>query len=329
MGDDELEVVYHNVPRRLLMYASLHGLIQFRFFPLLALIFFAIFSIIIFFALLYLRIQAECGLDLHSFVDAWLFSVLVHFKAVLSSSYPDAVFWHGCPVGVASLFSQLFIGNILMSVLLSSLVFNFQSLARRSISLFTTLTLGRRLTVTSQPDGDTHLTVCIVELNEMEKRKVTGIKLNLFAFDPQQGVVQSIATNVDVGEAPVPLDVDVLLPVDVAGAQPYGDCQVCGQQCETMQQLRMHMSAQSDKQHQTLIPNSPPRLSSEQIVQNLRKRGFEIIVIAEGQDAVTTDRIQVQKIYRNLEISSSQKPVSSAAHFVPIDGLSVDYARFL
>ena len=331
VGDAELEIVYQRVPRKLLIYGSFYSLIQFRFFPFLALILSGIVAIIFTFAWFYLQIQAECGLHLNSFVDAWLFSVLAHFKAVLSSHEKEAIFWHGCPKGAAALFSQLFIGNILMSVLLSSLVFNFQSLSRRSISRFTTLTMGRRLMV-DKTEAGIDLVLPLVELNEMHKRKVTGMKCHFYVFDPMTGgKVRSLAADVEIGEAPLPCDVRIALPTDLltgeSGRQSVAsfDCPVCGKQADSANLLRKHAEAQSDAEHGSLIPNLPAPLNFtvDETLGALRGRRLEFVVIAEGQDAVTTDRIQVQKIFRHFEL------VPLVKQNVVSPGPAVDYSGFL
>jgi hypothetical protein len=315
VGDEEFHIEYVNVPSRMFWYDSFHSLIQFEFFPLLVLILSLILLLILFFAIVYLSISDECGLHLSNLSEAWLFALLVHFKTVLSSADPDAMFWHGCPSGIAGLFGQLFIGNILMSVLLSSLVFNFQSIARRNKSLFTTITMGQEIHIAASSKMDSFdMILPVVEMNESEIRKVTGVVASVFVFDPVRSRTISLATNVPL-QVTVPTELRVEIPRSLYSETPTTEisveCKVCGKECTDQSSLILHANSLRDQEHEEFSQEvigwsqNDEKVNVSEVASRLRRDELEFIVIVEGSDPVTNDRIQVQKIYRNF----STKPL--------------------
>lgn len=317
MGDSEMHIEYHNVPKRLLIQGALHTLIQFRFFPLLAVILGGVILLIASFAGVYLAASNACGLDLNSYKDAWLFSMLVHFKSVLSPVKQQSRFWNGCPEGCTALFFHLFVGHILGSVLLSSLAFNFQSISRRSVSLFTTLTMNRTASVkledrsiSSGPQA--FLLLDVVELNEAAQRKVSDVKANVFVLDPTDSTIRNILCNKSMEAVFIPQQLKIPIPMDLVInnytlAEKNSSCSVCG---KTLQNslLAKHLSSCEDDSHASAQKafvaelKALPALRIDDVVGKLRRREVEFIVILEGCDPITTDRVQVQKIFRRTDI---------------------------
>ena len=334
VGDDELHIEYYNVPRRLLFQGAVHRLLQFKFFPLLLLIVSALLLLIGLAAGLYLSVSESCRLDLHSYKDAWLFAVLAHWKSVLGPAKPEARFWHGCASGSSALFFHLFVGNILASVLLSSLAFNFQSISRRSISMFTTLTMGRRARIGSCATGNFWLSISIVERNEANYRKVSNVVANVFLFDPAEGTVKTIAINERIGDVFLPQELRIEIPF-FAEKKIDRNCTICGKSCPD---LIKHLNSMTDVQHRRSLSNNVQLatadillLSSADIVRSLRSRQVQFIVILEGSDPITTDRVQVQKIFRNFELVA-EKMGDDALSVVSTEwdgSINIDYKSFL
>jgi hypothetical protein len=332
VGDSELHIEYYNVPRRLLLQGTLHSLIQFRFFPLLLVIISTILLLVSIFAGLYLSVSEDCGLELSAYKDAFLFAMLANSKTVLGPADPTRRFWNGCVTGGTVFFFHLFCAQILTSVLLSSLAFNFQSISRRSISMFNTVTMGQRMRVSKEFSGEevkAFLNVSVVELNEASYRKVAKVTANVFMFDPADGSVKTIAVNQTIGEVFLPQNLQIELPSYVLdSSRPKSqECDVCGKDCEG--KLRKHLQSMTDPKHKSVLSNFPILAlpAVENIVKSLRERQLQFIVVIEGSDPVTTDRVQVQKIYRSYEIVSDGNDTS-----VSIDDdnrLSVDYKTFL
>ena len=348
VGDNEFHIEYHNVPRKFLMFDTFHSLIQFQFFPLLVVILSLILLFIFIFAAIYLGVSDACGLELNSMSEAWLFALLVHLKSVLSSAKPGAQFWHGCAAGIPPLFSQLFIGNILMSVLLSSLVFNFQSISRRNKSLFTTITIGQNIGIAADENSEENefiLTLPVVELNESETRKVTGVIANVFVFDPKQQSITALATNVPL-EVTVPADLTVSLPewlyapptqlrTRQAATINTKWCEVCGKSFGKKHQLQAHLWSNPDEEHQEVLKEFSmisqavgEKASCAEVVNRVRRHQLEFIVIIEGSDPITSDRIQIQKIYRNFSIVDGSRKTSRGIN--EEDGVAeIDYRTYL
>ena len=343
VGDDEFHIEYHNVPNRLVLYDSFHSLIQFEFVPLLFLIVALILAFVCIFALIYMGISDQCGLDIHNFNDAWLFALLVHFKSVLNPADEKSAFWNGCTDGMVSLFAQLFIGNILMSVLLSSLIFNFQSVSRRSKSLFSTLTMGQSVSViVNESSNAAALSLPVVELNESDTRKVTNVVANVFVFDPNSISVKALASNVPL-LVTLPTQIDVQLPTALYHSNTRASlpkltdftdfsCEICGKQYGQRDRLVAHLSATEDEDHAELLQDLSASITAEhqlgatEIVNRIRHRELEFIVIIEGTDPLTTDRIQIQKIFRKYNIVDRTGPCATSEK----DGLAeIDYRSYL
>jgi hypothetical protein len=342
VGDAEMHIEYHNVPQRMLWTGAIHSLIQFNFFPLLALILACILLIIFLSAFMYWSVSDSCGLGIQSFQDAWLFSFLAHTKASLAGPRDDTRFWHGCRSGGMVLFLHLFAGQVLTSVLLSSLAFNFQSISRRSISSFITLTMSQKAKVSSD-NGEVRLNLTVAERNEVTYRKVSNVVVHIFVFDPaHDSPVGNIAVNECVGDVFLPQDMSFEIPKSLLFS-PKIDipsfCDVCGKNCRNEQLLRQHVQSMQDRLHIEALSaldrslSEIPELTEQEAVSVLRARELQFIVILEGSDPVTTDRVQVQKIFRNYDIVSTETDKIKPAPCVSIDPEDgcpvVDYESFL
>lgn len=334
VGDDDLLIEYRKVPWRLWMYGIFHSLIEFQFFPLLAIIMTIILLIILLFAEIYLSISPQCGLDLYTLGDAWLFSVLVHFRSVFAPANPNNLFWNGCTEGILSIFAQLFIGNILMSILLSCLLFNFQSIARRSKSLFTTITMGQRLFANVDKNGNAFLSFPVVELNESKNRKVTQVTVQVFMFDPfndSGSSIKTLASNIPLGTIEVPQEVTV--PLDSVSLET---CNVCGKSFDDKSALIKHFeyfispanphieSYRRFKIEQNNLGMRKLQNTQMDVLNRLWNQDLEFIIIVEGSDPVTTDRVQVQKIFKSRSILPAPRGIT----YISSTG-DIDYKHFL
>jgi len=335
LGDEELHIEYYNVPRRLLFQGALHTLLQFKFFPLLFLILSGLVLILALTAGIYYAASDSCGLDLHSYTDAWLFAVLTHWKTTLAPGNAEDPFWRGCISGSTALFFHLFVAHILASVLLSALAFNFQSISRRSISAFNTLTLGRKARIASCPDGKIALSISVVERNETSKRKVSNVVANVFAFDPSEPAIRTIACNVAVGDVFLPQDIRVEIPGFSGEKKSDQECSVCG---KIFRNILKHLNGMIDAKHGELKRSLGKEesvdimpLTEADIVRSLRSREIQFIVILEGSDPITTDRVQVQKIFRNTELvpDGGLSVEQSVVTTEPDGHIAVDYKSFL
>lgn len=336
IGDAEMLIEYHNVPKKLLITGAIHGLLQFKFFPLLALILSCILSIMFLFSIFYWHASDVCGLGLTTFSEAWLFTFLAHTKASLAPSGENNRFWQGCASGGAALFVHLFVAQILTSVLLSSLAFNFQSISRRSISSFVTLTISQKARV-SWNEGKVLFSLTVAERNEVSHRKVSDVCANVFVFDPISQCINNAAVNLVIGDVYLPQDVCFEIPKSVifSNMELEQICPVCGKSCGD--HLVKHVASMQDRQHSEALPlleqafnANFPDLSSQEAVGIIRRREVQFIVILEGSDPVTTDRVQVQKIYRNFDIISSEMFSANSVSICAKDACpEIDYKSFL
>ena len=331
IGDSEIHIEYHNVPKRLLVQGAIHTLIQFRFFPLLLVIISCILLIILFFSGIYFGISDSCSLALDSFPDAFLFAFLAHVKAALSPPEDHNRFWNGCFSGSVSLFFHLFVGHILSSVLLSSLAFNFQSISRRSISMFTTLSVSKSAGIQLKTPSQASLVISVVELNENASRKVSDVTANIFVFDPVDTRIRSVASNVQIGDVFLPQSIEVDVPMDLVLNELESvvqSCPVCGKRAP----LNQHLQAAVDVKHREMLrqlkKQPSARLEVLEVVNRLRRREVEFIVIIEGSDSVTTDRIQVQKIFRGFDIVGLKSDFGVVTYDVKTHSPGVDYSTF-
>jgi hypothetical protein len=281
-----------------------------------------IILVIFLFAEIYYAISLQCGLDLESLSDAWLFSVLIHFRSVFAPADPNNLFWNGCTEGVVTLFAQLFVGNILMSVLLSSLLFNFQSISRRSKSLFTTITIGQRLSADVDENKEPYISFPVVELNESEERKVTNVTVQVFLFDPSSSEgIKTLACNLALNSIETPQDVVVPL----SGHAKVSDCEICGKSFNSKSALYKHLEACSDIPHISLLSKMKEHsLDQSKLIRDLWSKDLEFIIVVEGADPITTDRVQVQRIFT----SKSIVPASSRIPLISQSG-TIDYKHFL
>lgn len=333
IGGKDFSIEYRRVPWNLWIFGLFHSFIEFRFFPLLFIILSIIILIVFLFAEIYLSISPNCGLELNSLGDAWLFSVLIHFRTVFTPANPDNIFWNGCTEGIVSLYAQLFIGNILMSILLSTLLFNFQSISRRSNSLFNTITIGQRLYAgVNEENQEPFISFPVVELNETDSRKVTGVSVQVFLFDPAAinsgKPVQTLASNIFLNTIETPQNVIVpLLPVPDSNP----DCSVCGKSFRSKSSLIKHCRTQQDNQHiasyLALLALEKDRENRTQndLLKQLWSQDLEFIVIVEASDPVTTDRVQVQRIFKSASIVPTQ--AQDVAYISP--SATIDYKHFL
>ena len=323
----DFEITYINVSRRVFFSDIFYSLIQFRFGLLFILIAAVLVIFICIFACVYYYISHDCGLHVDdSMNDAWMFAVLAHFKTCVGPSIPDpqfgkplpdGTFWNGCTEGIFALFFQLFAGNILMSILLSSLVFNFQSISRRTQTQFNSLTLTKRVYVRQHADS------AKFELNVAE---VISDTLNVCAhvFLISSTSIVSIANNVPLFvKLPSVLYVDV--PREYTQDGPvYSFCTVCGKSAVNMQ---AHCESFTDSHHLKFAQSLSSNKTVKQIITNLQSNNIALLVILEGTNPVTSDRIQVQKIYQQFSQGDS---VGKGPLGITDDGYpEIDYALFL
>ena len=352
VGDSELVIEYVHVPRRLLATDLFYSLIQFRFFVLL----FVILAILTLFLLLcagiYFLVSPQCGLSVEaSLNDAWLFAVLIHFKTCLSP-HGSGLFWNGCTEGIFALFTQLFVGNVLMSILLSSLVFNYQSISRRTRARFSAITLSRAACISVHASEKVFLSLEVTEIAATTAH-VSRAVANVFVLDPTTvgpsegapgsmylgkekisskittaGSLTCLAHNLPL-LITVPATLSVELPSWLFSSDRRMDfCPVCGRAAEGEAALVAHSRQFVDLEHIRLrekLSKPKQELSASTIVRRVRKRELEFIVIVEGSDPLTTDRIQVQKIYRGFLLTETPLPESTREG----PEVEIDYTNFL
>ncbi len=304
-----------------------NNLIEYKFTWLLLITFGVILTFITIFSTLYLAVSDQCGLALRGrpYSEAWLFALMVYFRIALepTKSLADAKeFWNGCYTGFTILAFQALFTNLIMSIFISSLIFNFQSFTRRNRSQFNCITCSKFIEIDKN-----QLILKIVESSDFLNIKVFGLNYSIFLFRPDATgkPITCIRPPTGLINVSLPLSVECSFREVLNGgeiSQIY--CKICG---ESMASLSLHQSFH----HPTENPSTPPVVGEEEmsIDQFLEKFGdCELIYIIEGNDPVTGDRVQVRKVYNRSQFI----PSSPAAGIVTLDddfNAVIDYSKFL
>jgi hypothetical protein len=180
----------------------------------------------------------------------------------------------------------------------------------------------------------------VVELNEAAQRKVSDVKANVFVFDPTDSTIRNILCNKSMGAVFLPQQLKIPIPMDLVMnnctlAEKNSSCSVCGKSLRNSS-LARHLSSCEDDSHASAQKafvaelEALPALRIDDVVGKLRRREVEFIVILEGSDPITTDRIQVQKIFRKTDIVPFSEKINPIVSVDAKDSSPVvDYKVFL
>ena len=363
----ECFIEYQNVSRKLYFKDLFYSIIQFRFWILFVLIIFSILFFVFIFSLIYYAASPTCGLHLHENgyqADSFLYAILIQFRTVLEP-HPEfnTPFWNGCSAGIAGLFFQLFGGNVLMSILTSSLIFSFQSISRRGKSgKFSLITLTQTATIRSSDskDGSNYtsansgaiqipehfFTFSAVDTNMSSNLKINNCVATVYLFDPHymassSSLMTCVATRVPIMIS-LPNAVEVEIPKKYLFRENHPGvifeetrkcCQVCGKPIAKFNDYLKHLWASDDTEHDIEYENVRDQLDRDPKndilpFRQIIKRELQFIVIVDGSDPITGDRVQVQKIYTPEMLREKQDDLVGISG----DGkneATIEYLKFL
>jgi len=352
---NECFIEYQNVSRKLYLRDLFYSVIQFRFWILFTIIFSTILFFVFIFSLVYYAASPQCGLHLHENgyrADSFLYAILIQFRTVLEP-HPEfhTPFWNGCPAGIAGLFLQLFGGNVLFSILTSSLIFSFQSISRRGRSTkFSLITLTQSATISTRESTNEMVQIPEyffqifgVDTNMSSTLKIDRCTGTVYVFDPEseQGMVCLGSQIKLMISLPGCLEIDIpkkyLLPSThpaVKYEESTRSCPVCGKPILGFNKLLKHLWASDDTQHDIEYENLIEQIEKmkqlttrTQVLKKIFQRGLQFIVIVEGLDPITGDRIQVQKIYTPETIRPQQEELVVLNE--QTKEAAIEYASFL
>jgi hypothetical protein len=330
-GGGELYIEYHNVSRRIFFKDLFYSIIQFRFWILFLIIIASICFFMFISSLVYYGVSDDCGLHIHEkgyTAEAFLYAILIQFRIVMNPT-PGTNFWNGCVGGISGLFFQLFIGNILMSLLISSLVFSFQSISRRGRSTkFSQITLGQVGRVVAAGSFCGEISIPVADTNRSRtsdggKNKISNCSATVYVFDGSQSTVSCIASSIPLfptlpTELRFKIPSQYIFPKDHPAAVFESDpsCRVCGKPCDDFGRYLCHLRACDDTQHDIEYENisesiaGNDEITSAMMLKKISSKQLQFIVLVEGSDPITTDRLQVQKIYTPSQLVGENTPSS-------------------
>ena len=367
---NECFIEYENVSRKIFLRDLFYSIIQFRFWILFTIIFSTIIFFVFIFSLVYYAASPQCGLHLHENgykADSFLYAILIQFRTVLEP-HPEfhTPFWNGCSAGVAGLFLQLFGGNVLMSILTSSLIFSFQSISRRGkSSKFSLITLSQSANISVRSDSSNSATrqvadyffkIFACDTNMSSTLKIDRCTATVYVFSPPDDssddpsrssahpMICLAARQPLMISTPGQVEIEILKKFILPKNHPSvifetgrKSCQVCGKPIVNFNTYLKHLRASDDTEHDieyenyveqldrfNNIPNSPAV-----VIQKILQRGLQFIVIVEGSDPITGDRIQVQKIYTpNLLVAETEEQ-NRLVSFSESKEAAIEYTLFL
>jgi len=133
-----------------------------------------------------------------------------------------------------------------------------------------------------------------------------------------------------------------LLPSDHPAVVFDGSCQVCGNPCRSFDVYLNHLQASDDTQHDIEYENISEQITASSgetlslngvnVIRKIAARGLQFIVLVEGNDPITTDKIQVQKIYTPTLLMTEETAEKSWPPPVEVGKFGeaiINYASFL
>lgn len=357
----EFFIEYQNVSRKIYFKDLFYSIIQFRFWILFLTIIFSILFFVFIFSLIYYAASPSCGLHLHENgyqADSFLYAILIQFRTVLEP-HPEVhtPFWNGCSAGIAGLFFQLFGGNVLMSILTSSLIFSFQSISRRGKSgKFSLITLTQTATVKSsyQDTPPSSLPQSAIQIKEhffsfsaVDTNMSANLKINncfatVYLFDPNSASMMTCLATRKPLMISLPDSVEIEIPKKYLLPENHPAvifeeyrkcCQVCGKPIRKFNDYLKHLWASDDTEHDIEYENLRDQLERDQMIgvsalRQMIKRELQFIVIVDGSDPITGDRVQVQKIYTPQMVSENNDELVGISGDGKNEAM-IEYLKFL
>jgi hypothetical protein len=161
------------------------------------------------------------------------------------------------------------------------------------------------------------------------------VTVQVFLFDPLNDAgssIKTLAPSISLGTIVVPQD--VIVPLDSVSLEA---CNVCGKSFDDKCALIKHFenfitSAENphfDSYRQFRIEQNNQGMRKLQdtqmdVLNRLWNQDLEFIIIVEGSDPVTTDRVQVQKIFKSRSILPAPRGISYIS-----SSADIDYKHFL